>query len=273
MRCFQGDGGEKTFSQRHKYGMTSTTFKEWLLYQPNEPFGFLLEVSREFPRSAYNALFNQQLERLASQVGTPDLQIQTEQAAGVDWCGYIARSLRSAGFQDHDIDPLTHEVVVRLLYKPGTLFSGWNGQPILPRFKLSVKNAVINLAAKRQSQRRRFPTVSTADEEGNTFANRIAGPQQTQDEGAIEGFRQFLWNRLGGVAVDVLDHRLHGGETKELLGRPGMETSYRLKQVVQAIKQAATEFAAGDEALLAMVRRAMADEAVTFGRRVAARVG
>jgi hypothetical protein len=253
--------------------MTSTAFKEWLLYQPNEPFGFLLEVSREFPRSAYNDLFNQQLERLASQVGTTDLRRQIEQAAGLDWCGYIARSLRSAGFQDHDIDPLTHEVVVRLLYKPGTLFSGWNGQPILPRFKLSVKNAVINLAAKRQTQRRRIPTVSTSDDDGNTASDKLAGSHPPQGEEVIEGFRKFLWNRLGSTAVDVLDHRLHGGETKELLGRPGLETSYRLKHIVQAIKQAATEFAAGDETFLAMVRRAMADEAVTVGRRFAARVG
>lgn len=252
--------------------MTPTTFKEWLLCQPNEPIGFLLEVSREFPRSAYNALFNQQLERLASQVGTSELRRQIEQAVGLDWCGYIARSLRSAGFQDHDIDPLTHEVVVRLLYKPGTLFSGWNGQPILPRFKLSVKNAVINLAEKRQAQRRRIPTVSASSDDGNTFPDETSGPRQ-QDDGVIEGFRQFLWSHLGSVAVDVLDHRLQGGETKELLGRPGLETSYRLKQTVQAIKQAASEFAAGDEAFLAMVRQAIADEAATIKRRFAAGVG
>lgn len=65
--------------------------------------------------------------------------------------------------------------------------------------------------------------------------------------------------------------RIEGGEVKELIGQPGMETSYRLKQIVQAIKQAAEEFAQDEPELLSMIRRAMASEAETVARRLSAK--
>jgi hypothetical protein len=57
----------------------------------------------------------------------------------------------------------------------------------------------------------------------------------------IDQFRDLLRRRHGAIAVEVLDHCLNGGETRELVEQPGLETSYRLKQVVQTIKQAAQE--------------------------------
>jgi len=39
----------------------------------------------------------------------------------MDWSGYIAKALRSAGFRDHEIDTMTHDVVIRLLADPGAL--------------------------------------------------------------------------------------------------------------------------------------------------------
>ncbi len=246
--------------------MTWTTFSEWLTKPETlENLLFLLEVSPQFPRGAYNALFNQQLERLVAQAGSPETKAELEQALGMDWCGYIAKALRSSGFRDHDVDPLTHEVVIRLLVNPGALFKGWGGQPILPRFKLSVRNAVINLAQKQQTRRRRIPATSIHHDDDNA-AMDIEAPAATS-HALIDQFRDFLRRRHGAAAVEVLDHRLNGAEVKELIGQPGLETSYRLKQVVQAIKQAAEEFAHDEPELLGMIRRAMASEAETVARR------
>jgi len=82
-------------------------------------------------------------------------------------------------------------------------------------------------------------------------------------------FKGFLRDRHGQAAVDLLNQRLDGAETKELVGKPGLETAYRVKQLVQAIKKSAEEFAAGDERFLSLVRRAMRDEAGIIKKRVA----
>lgn len=54
-------------------------------------------------------------------------------------------------------------------------------------------------------------------------------------------------------------------------GQPGMETSYRLKPLVQAIKQAALDGFQDEPELLSMGRRAMASEAETVARRFSAK--
>jgi hypothetical protein len=74
--------------------------------------------------SASPPLFNQQLERLVAQAGSPETEAELEQALVMDWSGYIAKALRSAGFRDHDIDTMTHDDVIRLLANPGVLVQG-----------------------------------------------------------------------------------------------------------------------------------------------------
>lgn len=128
---------------------------------------------------------------------------------------------------ERDIDAMTHDVVIRLLVNPGTLFKGWDGQPILPRFKLSVRNAVINLAQKQQTRRRRLPAISIGKEVGMASPDEIAGPQPTGSDGMIEAFRQFLRRRYGEPVLHVFDHRLAGNEVRELIG-PGT-TGYAVK--------------------------------------------
>ena len=86
----------------------------------------------------------------------------------------------------------------------------------------------------------------------------------------VEEFRQFVKNRLGTLALAVLDLRLDGGDTKSLAGSEelGRPTSYRVKQTVQDIKRLAKEFAAGrDPGFLGMVERAMAGETQTISVR------
>lgn len=253
--------------------MSFKFFTEWL-FDHEDPGHIidlldLLEVSGEFPRGEFNALFRQQFARRVSQVGTEEAQQQLIQLHDFDWIGYLARSLRSAGFKDADIDPMAHDVVVKLLVQ-GQLFPGWDGKsPLIARFKVATKNAILNQVEKRQVRRRRIPATSIHDDDG--VAKNLPAQAPTSNS-LIDQFRDYLRRHFGAAAVEVLDQRLEGGEVKDLIGQPGMETSYRLKQLVQSIKQAAEEFAAGDESFLSMVRRAMASEAETVGRRFAGKM-
>jgi DNA-directed RNA polymerase specialized sigma24 family protein len=275
MRYLFGTWGEPASEAKHDAArlhicMSFKFFTAWLVEHENPGYVLdlldLIEVSGEFPKGEFNALFRQQFARRVSQVGTEEAQQQLMQLHDFDFIGYIARSLRSAGFSDADIDPNAHDIVVKLLVQ-GQLFPGWDGKsPLIARFKVATKNAILNQVEKRQVRRRRIPSASIHNDDGVALDIPAQAPTSNS---LIDQFRDFLRRRHGAAAVEVLDHRLNGGEVKELIGRPGLETSYRLKQTVQAIKQAAEEFAAGDETFLAMVRRAMASEAETVGRRFA----
>ena len=249
--------------------MSWQSFNNWLL---RHNFLELQEVSREFPVDAYTGLFRQQL----AQVDTAEAQQQAAQLSDFHWIGYIARSLRSAGFQDADIDSMTHEIVIRLLVKPGQLFAGWDGTaPIAARFKLSVRNAIYNMLEKRQARRRRIPSHSIGNEPDGITANDIVARSTSGDE-VVDAFRRLVRDRLGGLAEKILDLRLSGQEAKALVGSPevGEPTSYAIKMAVKAIKLLASEFGQnrGDEEFLAMIHRAMASEAETMKKRFGPKV-
>lgn len=254
--------------------MSFKFFTEWLFDHPDPGHIIdlldLLEVSGQFPRGEFNALFRQQFARRVSQVGTEEAEQQLIQLHDFDWIGYLARSLRSAGFRDADIDPMAHDVVVKLLVQ-GQLFPGWNGKsPLIARFKTSVKNAILNQVEKQRVRSRRIPATSIHQQD-DAPAMDVTAPPPTS-HALIDQFREFLRRSYGVAAVEVLDQRLEGGEVKELIGQPGLETSYRLKQVVQAIKQAAEEFAHDEPELLSMIRRAMTSEADTVEKRFAGKI-
>ena len=234
------------------------SFSNWLVTQHAE--FRLSEVSELFDRSAYNTLFDRQLTDVI-QRATPEQRQHLERLRGFDWVGYIDRSLRNAGFREHDLDELAQEIVVKLLIQPGKLFKGWTGQPLDRRFKVSLKNAIINLVEKRRNRRRLLPSVPITNE----FEPGQAAAQPSNDT-LLDEFREFLGQQLGQQAVTVFDHRLDGRDTKELVGQNGM-TSYRIKMTVQAIKSAARQFAQGDPTFLRMVDRAMAEEERTVGKR------
>ncbi len=65
----------------------------------------------------------------------------------------------------------------------------------------------------------------------------------------------------------VLDQRLDGGDTKELIGKQGLETSYRVKQVVGQVKDALKTFSRDQPEFRNMVQKALEDEANTLERR------
>jgi hypothetical protein len=64
----------------------------------------------------------------------------------------------------------------------------------------------------------------------------------------------------------VFDHRFDGGDTSELVGTHDL-TSYRVKQIVKDIKEAAKDYARNDPELLRMVMMAFASEEATMKKR------
>ncbi len=239
-----------------------TTFTKWI-NADTEALLHLLEVSDEFPKGQINGLFDKEIDRLLQQVQQPEVRQQLQKAKGFDWTAYIARSVRNGGIPHHDVESTVHDIVVKMIVT-GSLFRGWQGQPILARFKVSVRNAVLNRLEKHNRRRRWFPNVSPEDVE---FAMHAA----PGDEELIEKFRAEIARHLSPLALAVFDVRLDGGEVKSLVGSPDVAspTAYQIKKEVQSIKQLAQQF--GDADFQARVQRLMDAEQETLARRFAAR--
>jgi len=249
------------------------TFTEWLISRDPgcclNALRRLLEQGQFLDKDAYNQLFDWQLKDLLSRVDKPAEREQLEKMEGFDWVNDIERALRRAGFHN-EVHELTHDIVVKLLISPGGLFSGWRGQPLQARFRASVKNAITNEIEKRSNRRRLIPTVSIQPgfDPALAYMGR-PGPS------LIDEFIDFLQARHGKLAAQVFQHRLAGGQTRELFGKVG--TRHAIKMAVKDIKSAAEDFAAqlGDPAFVGMVEKAIAreKEKATVGkRRKAARV-
>jgi hypothetical protein len=196
---------------------------------------------------------------------------------GFNWMGYVAAAVRNAGFRDQrEVQERSHDVAAKLL--TGTLFRGFDERrhgAMDLRFKRSVGNAVRNMAELGRNRKRLLPTVPIRQEfePGGITADDLPdrSPAQDHDERLIQGFRQLVRKRLGGLGVAVLQVRLDGGEVKSLvgckaLGSPG---KWKIKQIVQEIKQLAREYAAslGDPELLRRIERAMEAEEETIAKR------
>lgn len=256
--------------------LMNTSFSRWLIWRrPTCPTADLLrflEVSSEFDQEGFNLLFYRELQQWTKQY--PHQEKNLSPLMRYNFVGYIARSLRNAGFRDHDIDPLVHEVVVKLLVAPGGLFEVSPDQaPFEPRFKASVRNAIINLVEKNRTRQRRIPSVSINQDSESAPVQVAARSEAPSDGDAVEAFRQLVRKRLGATTLAILDHRLQGGELRAVIGNEdfGKPSSYRVKLVVQSIKKLAEEFAQerGDEGFLRQVQRAMAGSSEVVQRRVA----
>jgi hypothetical protein len=264
--------GRKNQSAGAVDNLMTHSFKNWLSFEELSEFLQLLEVSALFDREGYNRLFSREIERLKQEF--PGYQRQLALPPTMDWVGYIAKSLRNAGFRDHDIDPFVHEIAVRLLVSPGGLFSKWDGQPIAARFKVAVRNAVLNLVQKRSNHRKNMPSISIhrRPDGGPALQDELPARSATAEGEAIQAFRELVKARLGSFALALLDARLAGQDVKSLVGSPEFKqpSAYRLKLAIQAIKKLAEEFARQrhDESFLWQVRRAMAADTEIVQRRV-----
>jgi hypothetical protein len=228
----------------------------------------LLEHAEYFDPQAYNSVFEGELEKLLHRL--PDVGArQGAMAMGsFDWGGYLVRSLAGAGFRDDDaLQEAFHSIVIKLLVQPGRLFAGWEPQrhgPLEKRFRRSVWNAIRNLAEKSRNRRKWMVAADPA-----AMAERVPGRQPYSD--LIDQFRQMVSQRLGRVALAILDTKLAGEQVKNLVGRAefGTPSAFSLKRETRAIKELARQFArqTGDLTFGNMVSRALEREAATAEKR------
>ncbi len=220
------------------------------------PVGDLLrEISELFPKRDFVDLVHREVERLRTTTEDPTALGHLDEFQQIDVVAYIDSSLRRAGFHENERDALVHDICVKLLM--GSFFRGWTGQSLVARFKVAVRNAISSLQS-RAAKRRRRQSVLPDDV--------AATPRADAD--IVDEFRNFLRMRFGDAVVRVLDHRLEGGgDTKDLVGSPGMESAYKVKKAVSQLKDAIRMWAGNDPELAGRIEGLVAQEKKTFDRR------
>ena len=246
------------------------TFFTWLENQDTATLLALLESRDYFEPTDYNVVFDRELDKLLDRISDPDARQQIAALRGFDWGNYVVRSLVRGGFRGDDVPDNFQAIVLKLLLAPGKLFTNWNPRksPLERRFRTSVWNAIRNLAEKRRNYRKWMVSADPV-----ALAER--NPAKQPYSGVLDDFRRLVAERLGALAANILDWRLQGEDTKDLVGRAelGTPTPYTIKREVQAIKALAHRFAAhsGDPAFLNRVEKALEGEAATVAKRQAAR--
>ncbi len=228
----------------------------------------LLEHAEFFRPGDYAPLFDAELEKVIARIHDPNLRRQVEGLKGFDWANYISRSLLRAGFRDDDQQEAFHSIAIKLLVSPGGLFARWEpGKhgPLERRFRTSVWNAIRNAQEKSHNHSRRFTAADPT-----TMASMYAG-RQSSNSNLIEQFRELVKERLGDLALAILDERLQGKDTKNLVGKSefGTPSAFYVKKQVQAIKKLADAFAArhGDSDFSNLLAKAMNAEMQTIAKR------
>lgn len=228
------------------------TFTEFLLARLP-----LAEASIYFPRQFFNDVFRKDIERiLSTEILDKQVVDDLTRVKDLDLVGYVDSSLRRSGFKDWELDEILSDMLVRLLVDPGSLMKKWDRKsPMSARLKVAVRNSIITLAKKKQRRARRFQELPDA----------VEAKGCESDSSLIDQFREELRKRLGEAAVRVFDTRLADEDIKRLVGSSGIPSSYRLKTIVQGIKEIARGF--GDECLQGMVAKMSVQESDTLARR------
>ena len=246
------------------------TFLDFVAVQDTEALLGLLENAEFFNPQDYNPVFDGELEKVA-QHQPPEVRKEVLGLRGFDWGNYLARSLVRAGFRGDDVQEHFHNIVMKLILSPGKLFQGWNPKkhgPLERRFRASVWNAIRNIVEKRRNYRRWMISADPA-----IMAERQ--PSRQPYSGVLDEFRKLVAEKLGTLAAAILDWRLQGQDTKDLVGKVelGCPSGYAIKREVGEIKKLAHRFASdrGEQVFMARVERAMTDEAATVAKRRAAR--
>ena len=117
---------------------------------------WLLETYFTFDAAQYNRLFDDELAKLSA--SSPEHRQAIERMLGFNWVGYIAKSLRNAGYRDQrEIQERAHDTAVKML--TGGLFSNYDEErhgSLDLRFKRSVANGKC-----REEYRREQPEPAT----------------------------------------------------------------------------------------------------------------
>jgi len=214
----------------------------------------LREVSELFPKRGIQDLFDREVQRLREKTTDPAALAHLDEFQQVDVPGYIDAALRRS-FHDSELDPLVHDICVKLLL--GNFFRGWSGQSLVARFKVAVRNAISTLRSRAAKRRKRQSDLPD---------DVAAAPRA--DEEIVREFRNFLRMRFGDAVVRVLDHRLEDqGDTKDLVGTPGLDSAYKVKKAVAELREAIRMFAADDPELSRRLDNLFAQQKKTFDRR------
>jgi hypothetical protein len=253
------------------------TFIEWITHADILARLHLIENYFSFDPQQYNRLFQEELEKLLQRVTDPAHREALESMRSFNWVGYISSAIRSNVKGEREIQERTHDIVAKLL--TGTLFRGFDetrSGPMPQRFKTAVANALKNVRAKEANRRKYLPSVPISNEfEPGSVANdellgRLAW--RGEDREMVEHFRHLVRERLGELALAVLDARLAGQETQSLVGNEelGRPDKNRIKSVVRQIKELARSYAetTGDPGFVRDVDRAMGRERATIDRRL-----
>lgn len=230
------------------------TFQEFVWMRM--PTAVLLrEVSELFPKRGLQDLFDREVQRLREKTDSEEALRHLEEFARLDAVGYMDSSLRRAGFHPNELDSLVQDLCVKLLL--GGFLRGWSGQSLVARFKVAVRNAISTLRSRAGKRRKR---------QGDLPDDVAAAPRA--DQLVVSEFRNFLRARFGDAVVRVLDHRLENrGDTKDLVGTPGLESAYKVKQAVSQLKDAIRMFAGNDPEFTQRIERLVTQEKRTFDRR------
>ncbi|GEM_PF-5066144 len=215
----------------------------------------LREITELFPKRGIQDLFDREVARLREKTTDPALLQHLEDFGRLDVPGYLDSALRRAGFHESERDPLVSDLCSKLLL--GSFFRGWTGQSLVARFKVAVRNAISSLQSRAAKRRRRLADLPD---------DVAAAPRADAD--IVDEFRHFLRMRFGDAVVRVLDHRLEGGgDTKDLVGSPGMESAYKVKKAVMQLKDAIRMWAGNDPELANRIEGLVAAERLTLDRR------
>lgn len=243
------------------------TFLDWTVRHDLAAQLRLLESAEYFNPQDYNGVFEGELAKVLARIPDSEAREQAAAMKGYDWATYIESSLRRAGFKDDDQQEAFHQIVVRLLVSPGKLLRTWkpgHHGPLERRFRRSVWNSIRNLAEKTRNRRRWMQSADPV-----AMAERLPGRRPYSS--LIDEFRNLVGERLGNLAVAILDARLAGEDMKNLVGRNeiGTPSAFYVKRETGEIKRLAQHFAAhlGDPAFAKMVARAMEGEAATIEKR------
>ncbi len=253
------------------------TFTEWLCHADILARLHLIENYFSFDPQQYNRLFQEELEKLLQRVTDPAHREALESMRSFNWVGYISSAIRSNVKGEREIQERTHDIVAKLL--TGTLFRGFDEQrsgPMPQRFRTAVANAIRNVRSKEYNRRKYLPSVPITNEfePGSVSHDELLGrlTWRGEDREMVEQFRHLVRERLGELALAVLDARLSGQETQSLVGIEefGKPDKNRIKKTVQQIKSLARSYAetTGDPGFLRDVDRAMGRERETIDRRL-----
>jgi hypothetical protein len=217
----------------------------------------LNEVSEYFPTTAMNDLFRKEVDRSLAQEDLDNgVRQDLERPRALNLVGYVDSSVRRSGVGEAETDEVVHDILVRFLVSPGSLFRKWDRKsPMTARLKVAIKNSLITIAKKRQKRAKRF----------RELPDNVALTPCTDFHGTIEVFRDALRGRYGDAHVRVFDVRMAGGEINKLIGSEGIPTSYSLKKIVADIKSLVVGW--GDECLQRAVAGMIAKEEATLSKR------